>query len=52
VSKIKDFIMDVEEMKRAGKTAAEIAEATSFPIFYIENIINNLEEIDEEKNNA
>lgn len=50
MSKIKDFIMDVEEMKRAGKTAAEIAEATDFPLFYIEDIIKNLEELDEDDN--
>ena len=45
MSKIKDFIMDVEVMKREGKTAAEIAESTGFPISYIEDIIKNLKEI-------
>ena len=48
MSKIKDFIMDVEEMKRAGKTAEEIADTTSFPLTYIEDIIKNLKELDEE----
>jgi hypothetical protein len=52
MSKIKNFIMDVEEMKRVGKTAEEIAESTGFPISYIEDIIRNLKEIDEEENNA
>lgn len=52
MSRIKDFIMDVEEMVREGKTVAEISDATGFPPFYVETTIKNLEELNAEEDNA